>query len=244
QTNTWEALKGRQTSDGTKRPLVVVYDEAQNLTDQQPELLMEQQPDAFLLASATLKFPARFSTEVIEPLLREYTEEDLITSIPSAAVVDSGLVKGTVALLGLNSPMEESVTQMFNDYMEAVSDAKAEGLPFVPKAIYVCNTNMVADDAQRSDDPKQPFRQRQAPPIRIWRPGTESLGVDRRDIAGYADLNTHKDCPLPATFNLFSGGDGDYEEFSDGDYKHIIFNLALQEGWDDPAAYFAYIDKS
>lgn len=244
QTNTWEALKGRQTSDGTKRPLIVVYDEAQNLTDQQTELLLEQQPDAFLLASATLKFPARFSTEVIEPLLREHTEEELITSIPSAAVVDSGLVKGTVALLGLNSPMEESVTQMFNDYMEAVSDAKAEGLPFVPKAIYVCNTNMVADDAQRSDDPKQPFLQRQAPPILIWRHLTENLGVNPRDIAVYADLNTHKDFPLPATFNLFSGGDGDYEEFSDGDYKHIIFNLALQEGWDDPAAYFAYIDKS
>ncbi len=28
-----------------------------------------------------------------------------------------------------------------------------------------------------------------------------------------------------------------------GDFKHIIFNLTLQEGWDDPACYFAYIDK-
>lgn len=29
-----------------------------------------------------------------------------------------------------------------------------------------------------------------------------------------------------------------------GDYQHVIFNLSLQEGWDDPLAYFAYIDKS
>ena len=244
QTNTWEALKVRQTADGTKRPLVIVYDEAQNLTDQQTELLLELQPDAFLLASATLKFPARFSSEVIEPLLREYPEEELITSIPSVAVVESGLVKGTVALLGLNSPMEESISEMFRDYEEAVADAKAEKLPFVPKAIYVSNTNMVADDAQRSDDPKQPFAQRQAPPILIWRHLTENLSVNPRDIAVYADLKTDKDFPLPASFNLFSGGDGDFEKFSDGDYEHIIFNLALQEGWDDPAAYFAYIDKS
>jgi hypothetical protein len=32
--------------------------------------------------------------------------------------------------------------------------------------------------------------------------------------------------------------------FSAGNYKHIIFNLSLQEGWDDPACAFAYIDKS
>ena len=29
-----------------------------------------------------------------------------------------------------------------------------------------------------------------------------------------------------------------------GDFRHVIFNLSLQEGWDDPLAYFAYIDKS
>ena len=29
----WEALKTRETADGTRRPLVVVYDEAQNLSD-------------------------------------------------------------------------------------------------------------------------------------------------------------------------------------------------------------------
>ncbi len=32
--------------------------------------------------------------------------------------------------------------------------------------------------------------------------------------------------------------------FTAGNYKHVIFNLSLQEGWDDPAVSFAYIDKS
>ena len=39
-------------------------------------------------------------------------------------------------------------------------------------------------------------------------------------------------------------GDKDYEAFTSGDYRHVIFNLSLQEGWDDPLVYFGYIDKS
>ena len=42
----------------------------------------------------------------------------------------------------------------------------------------------------------------------------------------------------------FKGGDADYANFVSGGYRHIIFNLGLQEGWDDPEVYFAYIDKS
>lgn len=244
QSTTWEALKIRATSDGTRRPLIVVYDEAQNLSDQQTDLLLELEPDAFLLASATLKFPARFSAAVTEPLVSDLGPGDLVTSIPSSAVVESGLVKSTLSLLGLNSPMEETVTQMVEHYRATVEEAKAARVPFIPKAIYVCNTNVVADDAQRSDDPKQPFLQREAPPILIWRHLTEKLGISPKDIAVYADLKTHKEHPLPDEFVLFDGGDNDYERFTEGDYKHIIFNLALQEGWDDPAVYFAYIDKS
>ena len=50
--------------------------------------------------------------------------------------------------------------------------------------------------------------------------------------------------PHPDDFALFSGGDEDYFLFKDGNYRHIIFNLTLQEGWDDPECCFAYIDKS
>jgi type III restriction enzyme len=53
-----------------------------------------------------------------------------------------------------------------------------------------------------------------------------------------------KNYPAPEGFHLFRGGDSDYETFSKGAYRHVIFNLALQEGWDDPLCYFAYVDKS
>ncbi|EFO90149.1 hypothetical protein CRE_21673 [Caenorhabditis remanei] len=242
----WEALKTRETSDGRRRPLVIVYDESQNLSDQQTTLLLEQQPTAFLLASATLRFPAQFDAEVIQPLKTEgeYTNDDLITSIRSATVVSSGLVKGLISLDGLNTPMEEAVSEMLTAFHEAEEAARAERLSFLPKAIYVCNTNVLADDASQTDDPKQPFDQRQAPPILIWRYLTEQCGIPAGEVAVYADLKTHKDSPLPADFSLFSGGDKDYENFIDGDFRHIIFNQTLQEGWDDPSVYFAYVDKT
>jgi type III restriction enzyme len=90
----WEALKVRETADGQRRPLLVVYDEAQNLSDQQTTLLLEQQPAGLLLASATLRFPAQFDAEVIQPLRTQgdYKDEDLITSVKSSTVVASGLV--------------------------------------------------------------------------------------------------------------------------------------------------------
>ncbi|EYT52562.1 hypothetical protein H483_0117820 [Dietzia sp. UCD-THP] len=242
----WEALKAREAANGQRRPLVVVYDEAQNLSDQQTTLLLEQQPSVFLLASATLRFPAQFDAEVIQPLRQqgEYKDEDLITPVKSSTVVASGLVKGMVSLDGLNAPMEETISEMLSDMQEAEDDAKAEGLNFTPKAIYVCNTNILAHDASQTDDPKQPFDQRQAPPILIWRYLTEQCGVPAEEVAIYADLKTHKDFPLPPDFTLFSGGERDYEDFVSGDYRHIIFNKTLQEGWDDPSVYFAYVDRT
>lgn len=242
----WEALKVRETAEGQRRPLVIVYDEAQNLSDQQTNLLLEQHPSAFLLASATLRFPAQFDNEVIQPLLSSggYKPEDLITSVKSATVVGSGLVKGLISLDGLNAPMEETVSEMLSDMRDAEIAAQTEKLTFMPKAIYVCNTNILADDASQTDDPQQPFDQRQAPPITIWRYLTEQCDIPASEIAVYADLKTHKDFTLPEDFTLFNGGESDYDDFIAGDYRHIIFNKTLQEGWDDPSVYFAYIDKT
>ena len=57
ESSTWNALKERMTLSGVRRPLIIVYDEAHNLSDQQTGLLMELQPDAMLLATATPKLP-------------------------------------------------------------------------------------------------------------------------------------------------------------------------------------------
>lgn len=243
-TSTWDSLKTRLTQKGAKRPLIVVYDEAHNLSDQQTSLLMELEPDGFLLASATMKLPQRLGLEV-EALKRHGHDDNwLVTQVKPKAVSDAGLVKSTLVLGGYKAPMEETVDTMLADMAEAEADAKQYGLQGLPKAIYVCNTNMVSSDVYRRDDPKQPFLHREAAPILIWRHLTESKGIDPATVAVYANLAFDKDYPPPSDFVLFKGADKDYDRFTAGPYRHVIFNISLQEGWDDPLCYFAYVDKS
>ena len=242
--STWEALGRREDASGARRPLIIVYDEAHNLSDQQTEILLELEPDAFLLASATMRLPAKLAAEVDELKRHGKTDEWLVTSVDTKAVADSGLVKKTIILAGYRTPMEETVSAMFADLRDAEAEAEAEGLEGRPKAIYVCQTNIVEGNAYSKDDARQPFHQRKAPPIVIWRYLTESLGVDPGTIAVYCSLAFVKDFPPPPDFVHFRGGDKDYSTFAEGDFQHVIFNLSLQEGWDDPLCYFAYIDKS
>jgi type III restriction enzyme len=243
--STWDALKSRLDKHGQRRPLIVVYDEAHNLSDQQTDLLLELDPQALLMASATMRLPARLAAEIQE--LKAKTSHDdgwLVTQVDSRAVADAGLVKSTVLLAGYKSPMEETLDALIDDLRQAEVDADAYGLLGKPKAIYVSQTNIVEGNAYQTDDPKQQFTQRQAPPILIWRYLVEHHGVDPESIAVYCSLKFDKNYPPPAEFRLFKGGDNDYQDFVAGDFQHVIFNLTLQEGWDDPLAYFAYIDKS
>ena len=71
----------------------------------------------------------------------------------------------------------------------------------------------------------------------------ENAGIDPATVVVYCDLKFDRQYPPPPGFNLFSGGDRDYDNFISGNYPHIIFNLGLQEGWDDPECGFAYIYK-
>jgi len=243
--STWAALNDRRNQSGQRRPLIVVYDEAHNLSDQQTDLLMELEPQALLLASATMRLPARLAAEIAE--LKGKTGLDdswLVTQVDPSAVADAGLVKSTVVMAGYRSPMEETVDAMLADLRAAEEDADAFGMGALPKAIYVSQTNIVEGNDYQTDNPKQPFAQRQAPPILIWRYLVEHHGIDPGTIAVYCSLKFDRNYPPPDGFRLFSGGDSDYQEFSEGNFQHVIFNLSLQEGWDDPMAYFAYIDKS
>lgn len=240
----WTALTQRLDAAGNRRPLIVVYDEGQNLSDQQTDLLLDLEPDIFLPASATMKIPARLDREIQALRSADWTPDELVTKVPTSHVVDAGLVKSTVLLEGYNSPMEETVATLIQGLRQTEEEARAHGVDFKPKAIYVSDTNVVADTPNQTENPKQPFLHRKAPPILIWRYLTEECGVDPATIAVYANLKVDKDHPLPDDFVLFSGGDGDYADFTEGDYQHVIFNLRLQEGWDDPSVYFAYIDKS
>jgi type III restriction enzyme len=137
--------------------------------------------------------------------------------------------------------MESCLDDLINPLELLNEEIAPRGLDFKPKAIYVCKTN-ITDDGEK-DDASKPFMHRKAPPIRIWRYLVEEKGIAPEDIAIYANLTFVKG-NKPDEVNLFSKGESDFDEFRDGNYQHIIFNLSLQEGWDDPACYLAYIDKS
>ncbi|MDR6523853.1 type III restriction enzyme [Variovorax paradoxus] len=259
----WQRLIDRQSA-GKRRPLLIVYDEAHNLSEQQVDILAELEPEAYLVASATLRFPPNFHKQVIQHMASWAEESDgekekfgellaldpegeissnlyLTTTIPSDLVVEAQLVKRAIQFDGTTQRMERCLDDLMQRLGVLQSEIDARGLAFRPKAIYVCKTN-IADDGER-DNPNKPFEHREAPPIRIWRYLVNDKGVDPKDIAVYADLN-FVEGNKPSEFNLFSRKDSDFDEFTAGDYQHIIFNLSLQEGWDDPACYLAYIDKS
>jgi len=242
--STWEALKSRETKERVRRPLIIVYDEAHNLSDQQMDLLLELEPDALLLASATMRLPVNLA-KLVKQLDESGWDEKLITTQVSAkSVAESGLIKSELLLAGYAAPMEKAIDDMFESMLHAEKAARNSNVNIKPKAIYVSKTNVVEGNALKRDDPKRPFSQREAPPILIWRYLVEEKNVDPSTIAVYCSLDFDRLYPHPTDFMLFKGGDKDYERFSQGSFKHIIFNQSLQEGWDDPECYFAYIDKS
>lgn len=239
----WEMLKSRKTAKGIRRPLILVYDEGHNLSNQQTELLLELEPEALIAASATMRIPEKL-TATIDRLRKDlgWADSDMVTAVPSAKVVDSGLVKRHIMLGGYVTPMEIAVNDMNSEMRRAEEAATSLGQHFKPKAIYVSNTNTV-DGTSITEDVARPFTERQARPILIWRHLVERCGVDPNEIAVYCDLKIDPRSPAPQPFHLFNGGDSDYDRFVSGNFRHIIFNIGLQEGWDDPDCCFAYIDK-
>ncbi len=252
----WSALAARKSPAAEKRrPLIVVYDEGHNLSDQQTGLLLELEPDVILVASATMRTPGRLGQVInrleqagwVDAISSDHpgaAQRGLVTAVRSADAVEAGLVKRQIVLGGYSTEMETALGDLLAEF--ATTDSKAQLLEagFRPKAIYVCRTNISQDDGT-TDLASRPFGERKAPPILIWRYLVEVAGIDPTEIALYCDLKIdRKHFPAPADFNLFSGGDDDFGAFSAGNYRHIIFNQSLQEGWDDPSCCFAYIDKS
>src|SRR5262249_55190661 len=158
-----------------RRPLILVYDEGHNLTDQQMNLLLELEPDALIAASATMRRPPQLDAEIRALMDEGWSDQQLITSVDPKAVADSGLVKNRIQLGGYQAPMEETLDSMIADFHQAEEEASSAGIG-KPKAIYVCKTNIVEGDSGQSDNPRQPFLQRRSPAILIWRHLTERCG--------------------------------------------------------------------
>ncbi|CAG8660075.1 10912_t:CDS:2, partial [Racocetra persica] len=220
--------------------LIVIYDEAHNLTDSQVEKILELRPQALILASGTPSLPSKLTDYQSE--LKDNGFKPLYV-VPFTEVKEKKMVKGKVVLGGYKSQMEEVLNEMLDkDWMELKKAAEKEGLP-TPKIIYVCKTNLLELSSTKTkgskrDNPQVPFELRNAPPILIWRHLVKRKGVDPSTIAIYADVAVAKEekyaLDIEFTLNLFNKGksspsENTYEKFIQGNYQHIIFNKSLAE---------------
>jgi len=221
----WDALSQRNG-----KPLFIVYDEGHNTTDNQVDLLFELKPDVMLLASATPRATMRLRSFIKGELDEQETIKKVVTTIETKHVVENELIKSTIRVTDYDNPEEFVIQDLITQYHEAEKLANESNVAIQPKCIYVSTTN----DA---NDLGLPFYQRKSRPVVIWRTLVEKLNVSASTIAVYCSL---KGSDFPGDFHLVRK----FEDLQKGDYKHIIFNLGLQEGWDDPEVYFAYIDKT
>ena len=98
----WDMLKKRQSYNGVKRDLIIIYDEGHNLSDQQTQILLDLSPTALIAASATTKVPkalewyiARLKNE------KGMRDKDLVVTVSNKEIVKMDLLKSIYLWVGI-----------------------------------------------------------------------------------------------------------------------------------------------
>jgi type III restriction enzyme len=214
----WDQLR-----DDLKRPLWVVSDESHNQTGVQLDQLAGLRPRGFFMASATPVVNDLFTAwqgalEAGDETRRLF--EAAHVPIETRDVVDANLLKTTIEVIDYRSGAEESLDGALGALARVDEAVAEEGASITPRAIYV---------VERSNPPRG--SQEESRPGAIWLYLVER-GVRPEEIAVFTDTKT-----LPEGARRVSS-----LSQLDPQYRHIIFNQALQEGWDDPEAYVCYFD--
>lgn len=214
----WELLR-----TALRRPLWIVADESHNQSSVQLDLLAALRPAGFFMASATPVQNELFG-KWQEALATDSTWNALAeagtVAVKTSDVVSAELLKTTIELYDFQSGLEENLEAVLSSLAALDEAVAAERASVNPKAIYV---------VEKSNPPRGSHVE--ARPVTIWR-YLRSRGVPPQEIAIYTDTREVPD---------------DAERVSSLSklqprHRHIIFNQALQEGWDDPEAYMAYFD--
>jgi type III restriction enzyme len=218
ETSPWDQLRTQMT-----RPLWVVSDESHNQSATQLDQLAALKPKGFFMASATPVanelFVRRKSVLADDPIWAPISKASVVP-IKTADVVEQSLLKTTLDVIDLNSGTEESLDAALTaleELDEAVSNA---GVGINPRVVYVVEASNPTRGSLLD-----------ARPVVIWK-YLRSKGVPADEIVIYT--NTKK---VPDEAEQVSSLARLHPR-----YRHIIFNMSLQEGWDDPEAYVCYFD--
>jgi len=212
-----------QLRESLKRPLWIVSDESHNQSEVQLDQLAALHARGFFMASATPLVNDLF-TKWEEALNQGEETKALLAAgkvpIKTRDVVDANLLKTTIEVVDYRSGSEESLDGALAALERVQTAADAEDAGVTPRAIYV---------VEKSNPRKGSTEE--ARPVTIWR-HLRSRGVPADEIAVYTETKElPEDAERVASLSQLEPR-----------YRHIIFNQALQEGWDDPEAYVCYFD--
>jgi type III restriction enzyme len=223
----WEML-GRKGENGRVRPLYVFYDEGHGATEKQFLKLRELDPRSFVLASAS-PLPEDLS-DLLSGKTQEEREQSLAErteAVPTKEVVEAGLLKNRLYFVDCNAAQADAVREANDKWIEL--QGKLDEFGKVPIACFIVNETARGVDIWEhlTDIGVNPSK------IAVHLSGARDVIVDRRgSLSGLIDTYTGKKL-----------GDRSPEMLASAGYTHLIWNLTLREGWDEPLAYVAYIDE-
>ncbi len=223
----WEMLGGTGKRR-RNRELYVFYDEGHGATERQFRKLRELRPRAFALASAS-----PLPDDLVDLLSGKNAEErqqslaDRTVAVPTQNVVAEGLLKNRLYFIDCNTVKTDAIREAQKKWEELRDKLASHGL--MPIACFIVN------DTSRGVDVWQELVALHVSPkkIAVHLNGASEVMLDRKgSLNGLIDTYTGKKALDRSPESLKSAG-----------YTHIIWNLTLREGWDEPLAYVAYIDQ-
>jgi type III restriction enzyme len=222
-TTHWKMLGGIGP-DSRTRPLYVFYDEGHGATANQFRRLRELKPKAFLLASAS-PLPDEFNDMIPgeTPDAKSKSLELRTVPVPTQEVVAAGLLKTRLYLVDCNIAQADAVAEA-NSRWETLASQFAKQGGEIPIACFIVNKT------ERGVDIWEDLVGLGVPPgrIAVHLNGAETVMLERRGMTnGLIDTYKAKKAP---------------EDLKAEGYTHLIWNLTLREGWDEPMAYVAYLD--
>jgi hypothetical protein len=224
----WDMLAGAdKTPGGRVRPLYVFYDEGHGVTEHQFQKLRELNPQAFVLASAS-PLPEDLADLLSgrTPEERRESMAERTVSVSTKDVVEAGLLKSRLYFIDCNTAKADAIREANSKWAEL--SVKLRPFSKTPIACFIVNETVRGVD--------------------IWEQLVQ-LGVSPAKIAvhlnGARDVILDRRGTSSALIDTYTGKrpqERSPDMLAIAGYTHIIWNLTLREGWDEPLAYVAYLD--